>query len=56
MTREDVIKCAEEYLYRAMMEDKSAKVIFGSDKNNLEGLVERGWKINKFSDVFSYSH
>lgn len=42
-------------MYEPLLQDKSAKVIFGSDQNNMEGLIERGWKINKFTDVFAYS-
>ena len=52
VSKEDVIKVAEKYIYKAMLEDKSSKVIFGPKSANLEGLVSRGWRVEKyFTDI-----
>lgn len=52
--KEEIVQAINTYLASALERDQTTKVIFGSDENNLEGLVSRGWKISKFSDVFSY--
>ena len=52
--KKDLMKICDEYLFNKICEDKTSKVIFGSNDNNLEALVSRGWEIELFSDVLSY--
>ena len=54
VTKNDVIEVCERYLFDSIVDDFSSKIIFGSNDNNLEALVARGWAIHQFSNILSY--
>lgn len=53
-TADDIVEVCRKYLKEPMEKDMSSKVIFGSKDNNLEGMVSRGWKVDKFANELSY--
>ena len=54
-TAEDIAEVCQKYLKDPIEKDQTSKVIFGSKDNNLEGMVSRGWKIDKFANELSYN-
>ncbi len=42
-----MVDVANKYLLDRIKEGKSSQVIFGSQTNDLEGLLSRGWKIER---------
>lgn len=53
VSSKDVLRVLDDYIYKNILEDKSSKVILGNSENNMEGLVERGWKVVAFADGLS---
>ena len=55
VTGEEVLDVCKRYLMDRLEKDETSKVIFGSKDNNLEGIVSRGWKVDKFANDLSFN-
>eukprot|EP00331_Platyophrya_macrostoma_P017885 CAMPEP_0176471264 /NCGR_PEP_ID=MMETSP0127-20121128/41032_1 /TAXON_ID=938130 /ORGANISM="Platyophrya macrostoma, Strain WH" /LENGTH=556 /DNA_ID=CAMNT_0017865885 /DNA_START=137 /DNA_END=1807 /DNA_ORIENTATION=- len=44
---QDLVDVAQKYLLESIKKGETSQVIFGSQNNNLEGLMSRGWKIEQ---------
>ena len=49
VNKNDIIRVAEEYLLKPLSENKTSKVIFGSNDNDLDDLKEKNWNIINFT-------
>ena len=53
VTRDDIIEVSEKYMLDALKKDQTSKVVFGTMKGDLESLMERGWKVERFVENLS---
>lgn len=49
VNKNDIIRVAEKYLLNPLLENKSSKVIFGSNDNDLNDLKEKNWNVINFT-------
>jgi Zn-dependent M16 (insulinase) family peptidase len=47
VSKQDLVDVAEKYLYTSVKKGETSQVIFGSQNNDLETLMQRGWKIER---------
>ncbi|KRW98994.1 Metalloenzyme, LuxS/M16 peptidase-like protein [Pseudocohnilembus persalinus] len=52
-TREQLVEATKKYLLDKLSEDQSSKIIIGQQDVNLEGLLKRGWRIERPLDDLS---
>jgi len=55
VTKDDVIEVAQKYLYGSIKDGKTSQVIFGTQDNDLEKFLSRGWKIERPVEGLSVS-
>lgn len=55
VTKDDILDVTKRYLYESIKEGKTSQVIFGTQGNDLESFLSRGWKIERPVEGLSVS-
>ena len=56
VTKDDLVYIAQKYMMNAIEQDKTSRVVFGSQSGNVTGLEQDGWSVFNPIDFLSYSY
>ena len=56
ITKQDVIHIAEKYMMKAIEEETTSRVVFGSQNAKFDSLESEGWNIYNPIDFLSYKY
>lgn len=56
VTKDDLVHVAQKYMMNAIEEDKTSRVVFGSQNAEFGALEKEGWNIFNPIDFLSYKY